>query len=187
VYCANCGNAIQRGDQFCNRCGAPTHEAGRHSISMVTIIAIILVIIVVIPVVMSGLLYLMVMGFGNGTPMQTPVAAASLIKQDSNEFKLTIMSVDRTDVAWSDCVFFMSVDGIGQTAIIPGTGSDQEIHVTIGAVSYLGVINDVSDPTHLGAGDYILISDDSGFTFQTYSFGLIYHPTGGMMTMVTYG
>jgi predicted nucleic acid-binding Zn ribbon protein len=187
MYCRNCGNAIQRGDQFCHRCGAPTHEAGRHSISMVAIIAIILVIIVVIPVVMSGLLYLMVMGFGNGTPMQTPVAAVSLIKQNSNEFKLTIMSVDRTDLDWKDSVFFMSVDGIDQTAIIPGMGGDQAIHITIGAVSYLVVFNDISDPTHLGAGDYILISDDNGFTFQTYSFGLIYHPTGGMMTMVTYG
>ena len=188
MYCRNCGNSIKGGDQFCNRCGAPTYEAGRQGISVVAIIAIILVIIVVIPIVMSGLLYLMVMGIGNETPpLQTPVAAASLVKQNANEFELAIMSIDRTDVDWTDCAFFMSVNGIGQTAMIPGVGSDQTIHITIDAVSYSAVLYDISDPTHLGAGDHILISDDSGFTFQAYSFGLIYHPTGGMIVTVAYG
>lgn len=113
VYCRQCGQALREEDLFCPHCGTavrdqlplpPTYlyEARKKDRTVVIIVAMV-VVIVVLPILFSGLLYLMVMGFGPSGPSPSADLVVRKPSADVINFAVTGTSkgIDLNDV-WID-------------------------------------------------------------------------------------
>ncbi|GEM_PF-6874094 len=77
VYCRRCGQALREQDRFCPNCGAAVRDQlpppvypyeARSNDHTLAIVVVVVVVVIVLPILFSGLLYLMVMGFGPSGP-----------------------------------------------------------------------------------------------------------------------
>lgn len=141
------------------------------------------ILMVAITVVLAAVLYVMVLGFG-GTQQTTPVATYSKTTISSGQ-RITIVSITKTDVSWSDVKIQLS-DGTnfaewspvatnlsGGSAISANLSSD-----TLGALTVWCTVFDVSGNGYVSGSDYFQLVASSFVSTTTYSAVLIYEPTG---------
>lgn len=148
------------------------------------------ILMVAITVVLAAVLYVMVLGFG-GSSTTTPAATYSKTTITAGQ-KITIVSITKTDVSWTD-VKVQLADGTNFAEWSPdGTnldgGTALSSNLTTDGLSTLTVcctVFDVAGNGYVSGSDYFQVFTYGGATAFSaagaYTAVLIYEPTGEKM------
>ncbi len=188
AYCTNCGKVNGTEDVFCSRCGMKLWDG--QSPSPVTaqcpawqpspkskneelwVIFVIVILFVVVNIAVPYLLYMMVMGFDDGSE---DIPYASIMTSESgspHQEKVLFMDVS-SPMRYEDLLVTLTINGSDNLApvhlgvIFIGTGQSS---------GYLVEYVDLAMDSKLGVGDYFLITNppDVGGADVYVSFGLLY-------------
>jgi len=195
--CVSCGRAIDWNANICQYCGHDyrpgairPYQAGqpKKSKSGLWIIAILVLIIVVV-FVLPMILYIMVLGFGGTQQPHTTPAATYSKTPISNGERVSIVSITRTDVPWSDVTIALN-DGFNfaewrtytadlQTGMMVTANYSEEY---LGSLVVCLLVTDLAGNGYVSGSDYFQVFTyggdpgfNSGTTYQAY---LLYEPTG---------
>lgn len=164
VYCRRCGKALSEQDHFCPHCGAAVQgqlppspiypcEARKDDRTLVMVIVVVVVVIVVLPILFSGLLYLMVMGFGPSEPSPSAVLVVSKPSADIINYEVTGTS---TEVYLAEVWIEVSSPG-SQFGMSAGSGLEADNSSQGGTGDITVTYYDMDADRMLSDGDKIVI------------------------------
>jgi len=197
MNCPNCGARLSDGASFCERCGSqvgipqftssqlrpqPTSDK-----KILWIVVLVVILVIVVPIILAAVMYVMVLGFGDGTENMTPAAVYDK-GTITNGKKVTVLSISRIDVPWDDVAVQLSDDMNFATwspsrddmSVVGGRNYSSQ---SLGSLSVYMWAFDLQGNGFLSGGDYVTFQT-IGASFSsdtTYSVRLIYQPTGETM------
>jgi flagellin-like protein len=149
------------------------------------------ILMVAITVVLAAVLYVMVLGFG-GSSTTTPAATYQKTTITAGQ-KITIVSLTKTDVSWTDVKVQLS-DGTNFAEWSPvatnldggaAISSNLSTAAAMGGITVCCLVFDVSGNGYVSGSDYFQLFTYGGATAfssaGSYSAALIYEPTGEKM------
>ncbi|MBI0582766.1 MAG: zinc ribbon domain-containing protein [Methanomassiliicoccus sp.] len=191
TYCRRCGNSLEEHALYCPHCGTAVRDplppplmyppVARKSDGPWKIVVAVVVVMIVVPVLLSGLLYFMVVGFGSSGPSPSADLLVTKPSADLINFAVrgTTTEVDLSEV-WIDV---RSPDG--QFGMNAGQGLEAENRSLGGNGNILAIYYDMDADRKLSANDKVVISSTLGpLEYGRYEVRLEHRPTGAVIANV---
>jgi hypothetical protein len=170
VHCVNCGKEIEEAANYCTYCGRanrvilshPAYPPYKEEKNPILIVIVVVVVIVLLQLLVSGALYLMVMGLGpsNGTPSVPNVVLSYDFSAD--QVKFTIISVSN-EISLSNVWINLQTD-YAYGGMTTGTGFPDGSDVSRAGINdrYWLSYYDYDGDRMLSTGDAVGVSSFTG-------------------------
>jgi len=160
---------------------APTqpYQTSKSSDNGMKILVIVIIVVLILPIILAGVLYIMVMGFG-GSPTLTPSNGSGYVMMmDSETIRMEVLTMNNPPTC-VDCEFEMSVNGFSAE---PQQILGQSINTYyIQGVFYDVFFSDMNDNYKIDEGDFFIITSllDIGH-HDVFELEIIFSPTGDVI------